>query len=404
MKKELIQLVSRIMGFKAISFDGNHVFLLKVPMILIPYKTLAQFQHLLIERYGFSDVYSIIFGLGSIQGYNGTSIYIKNYRILPNEKDLLFFLEQTKLVGLGNITLQLADIKGKHAILSYYNSPEAIKYTEMYGVQKFPVDFYQLGLIAGSTQAICNGGDIVGLEKKCLAKGDDRCLIEVRDRKDWSSEEEYEKDLPKKIKEIEELKKLETIKSLLEPVKIEKAEMSNLMKFLSNKYKNRVFSFSDKGIHLFDINGMITPIEILSLLAYTTIRKFGDGVTKIFYEVGKEEGKELISQIKEKVTFREDFSSLSMAFESIGLVGLGSVEIIRSDMKNKNFILKVKDNYLARKYLKFFGIQKKGIDYYLSGILAGIATGLLNENMDAFEDKCLVQGSPYCVFEIEKIK
>ncbi|MEM0230685.1 MAG: V4R domain-containing protein [Candidatus Woesearchaeota archaeon] len=401
MKKQLIQLMSRIIGFKAISFDGHHIILLKVPMIFIPYETLVRFQEALVQKLGFETAYAIMFGLGRIQGYNGTSIYIKNYNIQPDASDLNFFLEQAHLVGLGKITIEKVDMESRHGILIYHNSPEAVKYKDLYGLQKNPVDLYQLGMISGAAQAVLRGKDIIGIEKQCLAKGDPNCFIELKERDVWLSEGEYSKQLPAQLKDVEQLSKIETLSSLLEPIQIDEEDISPLMLQLS-KLKKNVYTFSEQGINLLDINGMITPIEILSLLAYVANKLSADDGAEIFYNTGFDEGKLIFESLNRVLHFKRDFSSVSMAFEAVGLLGLGSAELLRADMKSTSFLVKVKDNYLAKKYLKFFGMQKKPFDHYLTGILAGIASSLTGEKLTASEVKCVVQGAQACTFEIKK--
>jgi len=405
MNKNLAQLIARIVGFKAISFNGHHIFLLKVPMVYIPYSTLAKCQHDLIEKYGFDDVYSIFTGLGKIHGYNGTSIYIKKYKIVPSESDIDFFFEQAKLVGLGNMKRGSVDMKEKYGVIQYYNSPGAIEYKKRYGIQEYPVDFYQLGLVAGSACAFFDDYELIGIEKECLGKGDSKCTIEIKSRDKWKEDKDFAKLIPKKNEYVEKIKSIETLHALLQPVQTTSEVESQLLRYLRQKYRGEVYNLTEEGIKLFKLVGMITPIEILSLLAYTTIKQFGSGAAQVFYDVGVDEGREAIENLKGAVTFNpKSANDVANALDVIGLYGFGRTSVLRADLRNNNLIVKVTENFLAKKYYSYFGTQKINVDHYLAGILAGIASSIFGCEMECEERECVVQGKEACTFELRKKK
>jgi predicted hydrocarbon binding protein len=405
MQKALIQLVSRIIGFKALSFNGSQVFLLGVPMVVLPMDTFAKFQQNLVKKYGYDEIYSLFMELGELQGFNGSSIYIKKYNIKPDMSDFSFFLEQTKLVGVGDVRIDSVDVSKKHVQLSYYNSPESIKYKEIYGIQKNPVDAYQVGLIAGSAQAILNGKDLVGIETKCLAEGNEKCLIEVKESSEWKSDKKFSKYIPKIINEIEEIRARETTATLLEPVpKSSMNPETELSIYLKRRLKNETFQFSSSGISILGVTGLITPIEILSILGYVLAKRFGKDALKIAYETGKEEGKKSMNYMGKQVSLKNNSYGLARACEIIGIYGFGKSEIFKADLIRGDIVIKVYENYLARKYQKFFGTQKQGVDNYLSGIIAGILSELLQANFDVTEKSCIAEGNPCCIFEAVKNK
>ena len=98
-KKTLVKLLVRFLGHKGITFDGSRVYYWKVPMIVLPMDTLVYLQHNFEKKFG-PDTRKIFYSLGKIQGKNGCNILIEKFKIIPNEEDLSFFMEQTEFVGI----------------------------------------------------------------------------------------------------------------------------------------------------------------------------------------------------------------------------------------------------------------------------------------------------------------
>lgn len=106
-KKTLIKLLARFVGHKGLTFDGSRVYYWKVPMIVLPMETLAFLQHNLEKEFG-PETRKIVYSLGKIQGKNGTNILVEKFKIIPDEDDFSFFMEQTEFVGVGKLVPRLS--------------------------------------------------------------------------------------------------------------------------------------------------------------------------------------------------------------------------------------------------------------------------------------------------------
>jgi predicted hydrocarbon binding protein len=402
MKTTLIKLITRVVGFKAISFDGSHIFLWGVPMILLPADTIVLLQNRLEKEFGKKEIFSVMFGLGKLQGKNGTNILLKRYNITPTGKDLSFFLEQTGLVGMGKLEphekIVEEQLKEKFYRARDLNSPEAMQYKEMFGIQKTGVDFFLNGLITGGCEALF-GGNLVGVEKECIACGNDKCVFLMSEETRFEKDEKLKELIPTNIKEIEEIKNKSDLTNLLEPSPMQlKDTETELSLFLKKKYKNRIFEFSNGRINMLGISGFITPMIVIALFYYVAKKRYGKKIDDIFYETGKHHGLTYGKKIIEEVNLKQNEIAIKRILETIGFFGFGKPEIMRLDLKNRKIIFKVMENPLAKEYLKIFGRQKEGIDFLLAGFTAGLIETIIGK-IDVIETKCITEASPYCIFE-----
>ena len=63
------------------------------------------------------------------------------------------------------------------------------------------------------------------------------------------------------------------------------------------------------------------------------------------------------------------------------VLGLGKFEIIKMDFENKLFIVKTIKSPFAEEYKRFFGIQKKAVDYWVMGMWTGAIETLVDTEM-----------------------
>ena len=82
------------------------------------------------------------------------------------------------------------------------------------------------------------------------------------------------------------------------------------------------------------------------------------------------------------------------------LYGLGSLEIIELDNKNKKAVIKIKDSSIAQEYVKKNGKSKNPVCTLTAGVLAGMFSYIMNQKIECIETKCLAQGASECVFKI----
>lgn len=80
--------------------------------------------------------------------------------------------------------------------------------------------------------------------------------------------------------------------------------------------------------------------------------------------------------------------------------GLGSLEIVELDNKNKKAAVKIKDSSIAQEYLKKSGKSKNPVCAITAGVLAGMFSYIMNQKIECVEAKCLAQGASECVFKV----
>ena len=105
-----------------------------------------------------------------------------------------------------------------------------------------------------------------------------------------------------------------------------------------------------------------------------------------------------IASLSKKIgkTDEGTIKTLSSIFE---IYGLGALEILDLNNKDKKAILRIKDSSIAQEQLKK-SKEKKPVCIMTAGILAGLFTYIFGKDVDCVERKCVAQGQEYCEFEI----
>ncbi len=85
------------------------------------------------------------------------------------------------------------------------------------------------------------------------------------------------------------------------------------------------------------------------------------------------------------------------------VLGLGSFNIIRMDFKNNIFMYKGVSPF-AEEYKRFFGLQKKPVDYWLMGMWAGAFEVITGKKMLCLETKCVASGASSCEFVVKPVE
>ncbi len=405
MKKTLIKLIARFIGHKGITFDGGRVYYWKVPMIVLPMDILAFLQHNLEKEFG-PDTRKILYSLGKIQGKNGTNILIERFKIIPDAKDLSFFMEQTEFIGVGKIKMINNDFANCHMEIGNNNSPNARAYVNLFGKREKPICDYARGMFAGAFQAIFNASarkkeDFEGIEVECIAKGNPSCRIEIKRVSEWDASDPGIKDeLPAIFPEIDEARKKETLAMLLKPplesMINPETELSRTIKRYHGEYH---LKFMEGGIvTIFGMDSLITPMDIFMLLYYVLSKRYGANAKKIFYDAGSFLAKKSTELIFNELGLRKgQVQNINIAFEQPGLFGLGTVHIVKKDTKNHDYIFKV-DKAPGVHYSKLIGLKKEKADDYLAGFFNGVLEYLFDLKFSTIEEKCVVSGSPVCLF------
>ncbi|MFW6233362.1 MAG: hypothetical protein ACOC3Z_01730 [Nanoarchaeota archaeon] len=410
MKKTIVKLITRFIGNKCVTFDGSRVYYWKVPMIILPFKSLSSLQKDLYDNFG-EDSKKVLYALGKIQGKNGCNILIKKYSVRPSISDLSFFMEQTEFVGIGRMKFLKKDFNKNNFKIRMEPSINANVYLKEFGKVKYPICDYVRGLVTGALQAVSRSIEnneeisLEGIEMKCIAKGENECVFEIKDIKSLDKKDNnFTNQIPLNINELNLAYKKETLPSLLrEPYSYVRDPNTKLSSFLKNKLKGKPFVFGSKGdVFLLESESLITPLDIFVLFYYILRNRFGKKIDQIFYKNGNLLGKEFTKKIIKK--FNLDLKNKNdqrLLFDQIGLFGLGKIEIVKFDIKNKNFIFRL-FNSPSNHLKQLVGNKKLKSDFFISGIINGIIEELFNTKTKTIENMCVLKGDKYCLFKTNK--
>jgi predicted hydrocarbon binding protein len=410
MKKTLIKLIARFVGHKGITFDGSRVYYWKVPMIVLPMEVLAYMQKNFESAFGI-ETRKIMYSLGKLQGRNGTNILIEKFNIVPDDTDLSFFMEQTEFVGIGKIRLEKSDIKNGYILVHNEGSPNAIAYMKLFGNRESPICDYVRGLLAGAGQAIfyatTKQKDLLeGIEIDCISQGKPACKIEIRKAVEFDKNDAFIKnELPVSFAELDYAFEKESLAMLLRPhVKSVSETETELSKAIKKNHGEYHLKYDEGGVvSVLGKPCLVTPLDIFMLLQYVLEKRFGERVNQIMYEAGEYLGKESTLQTFTLFKFdKKNIRHVNMAFEQVGLYGLGKFTPVIMDTINHKYIFKV-ENPPGNHYMQLIGLKKQKVDYFLAGFLNGVLSYVFDSRFITQEDSCVVSGSSFCVFKSNRI-
>jgi predicted hydrocarbon binding protein len=405
----IIKLIARFVGNRCVTFDGSRVYYWKVPMIVLPMESLAYIQHRLESEFG-PDTRKIIYYLGKVQGKNGTNILIQKYNFKPNPEDLSFFMEQTEFVGIGKWTLDKQDTVNCRYIVKTDYSTNADAYANLYGKRDKPICDYVRGLFAGGFQAgsvvLSNlNEDLDAVEITCKSKGDEFCTFEMKKISEWNSQNDKpNEELFINCEILSHALEKETLPMLLRSVIGNTNDPStDLSAFISKFTGERQFNFEKKGVvSVLGLNALITPIDIIEMSYYIFFKKYGPTVSSIYYESGRNTSKKMTENLFQQYNLSKNkMDHIKMAFEQIGLIGLGKVEITRFDSNSHKYSFRL-FNSPGTHYKQLFGNQKEPVDFFVAGFFSGVLEYIYGLEFQVIETNCVVSGSTCCLFSANK--
>ena len=106
-----------------------------------------------------------------------------------------------------------------------------------------------------------------------------------------------------------------------------------------------------------------------------------------------------IAQLSKKIgkTDEGTIKTLETIFE---IYGLGNLEILDLNNKDKKAILRITNSTMAKMQLKRTK-SKTPVCTLTAGILAGIFSHIFGKNVDCKEKTCLAKGQEFCEFNVE---
>jgi uncharacterized protein len=127
----------------------------------------------------------------------------------------------------------------------------------------------------------------------------------------------------------------------------------------------------------------------------------GESGALLLYQLGQSIGFRLGAQQKD-IKDVDTVDALGAAFDYSLAAGWGRIEIEEIEFSNGRLDwaeVKVYDNFFVRGRAN----THKPSCFFVSGMLAGIVEGLLDEGHNCIETSCSACGSPFCLFRISRI-
>lgn len=402
MKKAIIKLITRFIGARAVKFDGSRVYYWNVPMIVWPFENIALFEKELAKNFG-ARALDIVYYMARIHGENGTNILLRKYAVKPEVSDMRYFYEQMDFVGIGHAEdTQNTDAKNNIFEVSNKNSPNGIAHLDRFGKSEIPVCTFNRGLIAGGAYATTvamnnNKEDLLCIETKCVAKGDKECIFNTKPISQQQNHKEHFKHLPI----FDEMKKIETLSMLLrKPSKLAVPPETQLFYDLKKKYSYKAIQYIPGGIvKVFDVKGLITPIDVVVLIFHTLKRVYGKKVDNLLYRVGSDLGFNSAKSLIENYQYKQTDVKIKRSVEQIGIFGLGHPEFVKLDFKGLNIIKLY--NGPAKHHLELFSKTKEFFDSFILGFICGVYENVLGRKVEGEEKECMARGQAACTFQIK---
>ena len=160
------------------------------------------------------------------------------------------------------------------------------------------------------------------------------------------------------------------------------------------------FEHKNGKLMIHGLGGSFMPYASTIFFLKLLEEKFGkDNTANIFYTIGKLQGSQTFELVTQKFgmikTLRDKIKLLKFNAGQSDVAGNGHFEWVRLDFKKNIYIGKGTSPY-AQEYKKLFGIQKKGIDFFMVGQVAGIIEEVTKIKMQAFETSCIATGKKFC--------
>ncbi len=199
MKKEDDKdMVKRVLGLKQIDFlENGELRIMGISGVLTPTVTYTFFIKLLREKVGKEKTDSILYFVGENQGMQGVDLLVKKFGYKKSSKEIMAAgISQEPMIGFGKSEIARFDESKKHIIIHQTSSQPAETYRNLFGFQDSPFDSYWRGILGGLARRIFDA-DMVAVEKECIAMGKQKCIIEIKERKEFEKEKEFiRKQLP----------------------------------------------------------------------------------------------------------------------------------------------------------------------------------------------------------------
>lgn len=164
------------------------------------------------------------------------------------------------------------------------------------------------------------------------------------------------------------------------------------------------FSFGNGVMSVWGDPSLFITKNALTIYYHELKKALGQEADDIFYWLGHLYGKNSSIMLIKKFGF--DRKKISDFINGATQDGFGYITVNKMKYSTNTFVAEVegKNSNLSINYKKMFGKQKKPLDFYMAGILAGGAEPLFDMSIGIKEIKCIGKGDKKCVYSVKNIK
>jgi len=166
---------------------------------------------------------------------------------------------------------------------------------------------------------------------------------------------------------------------------------------------NNLVSWKEGEILILSVPVFAIPTYSYIELIDTLKQKLPD-TENILYNIGEKQTILAVEYAIKKFGFKKSKTEIiKSVLEQSALLGLGNFKIIKVDFKTGRATFKNNTNPFGKHYKITKGVQKKPVDAYICGTMAGIIKSITNKKVICVETKCLAMGDSCCIFEVKPI-
>ncbi len=154
--------------------------------------------------------------------------------------------------------------------------------------------------------------------------------------------------------------------------------------------------FKGHNFYLLNIPFLIIPNEILVKISASNDDSFNK---KLYSLVKKSIEESFIDQLQVKPKLQGK-NLIAFVHEFFSFSGWGKINVVQIDEKEKRGIVIVSNSPIAK---ALQGKSTHPVDHILRGILAGLFSDALEEELDCLELKCTATGTAECEFVIKPV-
>ncbi|MBW2976658.1 4-vinyl reductase [Candidatus Woesearchaeota archaeon] len=175
------ELIKKVEGHDMMGWDRGMFTIWNTGAFTFPSISMAFLIREFQEKFD-NGVNSILYHLGRVQSREAVLFQVEKYGFKKDNSLFQSVLEQMGLTGFGIGALEKVEFKNKTACFKSLYNPTPFYYRELFGKTDYPLDNYVSGLISGMCEAFFEE-PMESEETKCIARGDEYCLYEVKRQK-----------------------------------------------------------------------------------------------------------------------------------------------------------------------------------------------------------------------------